>query len=259
MSQDYNLISKFDDMLFDYTYLIHNYRSMSNDAFMIAVELSLRKRYGRISNVVSNFPESLIERIFTSFYIYSPYNEQYSFLHSTYIPILMEISKCNRIPDNILSPYSAFSINRPQFVSALVSELDSIMYSKYYEDIYSNIDFDVDNWNNDKGSYELNVLESIINFYIEEMHIRLDNIYNIFARTQNGIDYSKGQMEYRNLIRMVIPRIAESVVISFSEIVSDADFAELNAITSYNRYGMNRNELFDKVIERMLNSFNIKG
>lgn len=259
MSQDYNLISKFDDMLFDYRYLVNNYKNMSNDAFMIAVELSLRKRYGRISNVVSNFPENLIARIFTSFYIYSPYNEQYSFLHSTYIPILMEISKCDRIPSNILSPYSAFSINRPQFVSALVSELDSIMYSKYYEDIYSNIDFDVDNWNNDKGSYELNVLESVINFYIDEMHTRLDNLYNIFARTQNGIDYNKGQMEYRNLIRMVIPRIAESVVISFSEIVSDADFAELNAITNYNRYGMNRNELFDKVIERMLNSFNIKG
>ena len=259
MSQDYSFINKFDDMIFDYTYLIHNYRSMSNDAFMIAVELSLRKRYGRISNVVSELPVKLIERIFTSFYVYSPYNEQYSFLHSTYVPILLEISRTNHMPKDIISPYSAFTINRPQFVSALVSELDSIMYSKYYEDIYSNIDFDIDSWNNDKGNYELSVLESIINFYIDEMHECLDNLSSLFNKTQSGIDYVKGQMEYRNLIRMVIPRIAESVVISFSEIISDADFAELNAITSYNRYGMNRNELFDKVIERMLNSFNIKG
>ena len=65
-------------------------------------------------------------------------------------------------------------------------------------------------------------------------------------------------MEYKNLIFLVIPRIAESVVIAFNEIISDADFAELNAITSYNRYGMNRNELFDKVIDRMFDSFYIE-
>lgn len=257
MLQDYN--NEYNEMLFDYTYLINNYRNMSNDTFMIALELSVKRRYGKINHIINELPHLLIERIFTSYYNYVPYKEQYSFLHSTYVPILLELSKMNKMPNNMISPHVAFDINRTQFVSAVASELDSIMFSKYYEDIYSNIDFDIDSWNNDKGSYELNVLESIINFYTNEMHDRLDNLRNIFIKDQKGVDYNRGLMEYRNFVRMIIPRIAESVVISFCEIVSDADFAELNAISNHNRYGMNRNELFDKVIERMLNSFDLKG
>lgn len=252
---------RFNEELFDYRYLINNYRNMSLNEFMIAVELSIRKRYGRVSNVVDELPQAVIDRIFYTNYCDVVYKNQYAFLHSAYIHILLDLSRKNRVPKNILSPYCAFIINRTQLASTVAGEIDAMIYSDYYQDIYSNIDFDVANWNSaNKGDYETNVLESIINFYINEMHTYLDNLEFIFVKTPKGNDIKEGAINYRNLVRMIIPRIAESVVIAFTEIISDADFAELNAISNYNnRYGMNRNELFDKVIDRMLNSFNIKG
>lgn len=245
--------------LFDYNYLIKNNSKMSNTEFMISMELSIRKRYGKIGNVINDLPDSILTRLFTTQYNDVFFKNQYAFLHSTYIPILLRLSKINRIPKDIVSPYSVFIVNHVQFVSAISGELDAIIYSKYYSDIYSNIDFDIDSWSRDNTNYEMNVLESVINFYIDEMHTYLDNLRDIFINTNKGMNYNRGSMEYRNLIRMIIPHIAESVVIAFSEIISDTDFAELNAISNYNRYGMNRNELFDKVIDRMLISFGIKG